>query len=72
MLTVRVCPATPHQYSQPHSQHARRRLWRLQALLCGQDPSWGIAQEVCRLLHVSPVELEDPDSVHLAFDPAAA
>lgn len=48
-----------------------RRMWRLQSLLCGNDPTWGIAKEMGRLLNVSPLELEDPDIARLEPNSAA-
>lgn len=42
----------------------------MQTVLCGKDPTWGIADEVTRLLNVSPLELEEPRAVSLEPDPA--
>lgn len=47
-------------------------MWRTAALLCGADPTWGIAPALQRLLKISPVELEDPTTVGLELTPAAA
>lgn len=49
-----------------------RRMWRLQALLCGSDPSWGIAGELSRALDVSLVDLEGPDAALSEMSGAAA
>lgn len=47
-------------------------MWRVQAALCGADPSWGVAAEMRRLLNISPVELEDPKGAAIELTPAAA
>lgn len=44
----------------------------MQTVLCGGDPTWGIAGEVGRLLKVSPLELEGPEAAGLETDVAGA
>lgn len=49
-----------------------RRHWRAHGALTGHDPTWGIAQELARVLEISPVELEQPDALALEPDPSTA
>lgn len=47
-------------------------MWRTAALLCGADPTWGIAPALQRLLKINPMELEDPATIGLEVTPSVA
>ena len=47
-----------------------RRFWRYISRQAGCDVSWGLQEEFCRAMDVSPLELESPEEVLLDAPPA--
>ena len=47
------------------SLDTRRRMWRGRSLCVGSDISWGIANELCKMMDLAPTDLELPENLHL-------